>query len=289
MRRPLALAVPLAAVAAIALAGCGDSGSPSADQGMSATQMIAEASAKTEAQQSYHVALSVKGDATAAKDALGGQVGAVLSQPIDISGEGTVQKPGKASLDLSLQLAGSPLQLNVTKVGAGLYVSALGQAFELTLPPRTATKANVGALPSTLANWIADPQVVGQEDVDGVSMTHITGGIDTQRFADDVTDLVRSTGDATGSSAVSPQEVATIRKAVAEDTVDIWIGTDDMLFRRTTVHLKLDDSPATDASVRGIRLDLDATLSDFGTTQQVTPPAGARKIGLGDAVGALGA
>ena len=73
--------------------------------------MLAQASAKTEAQQSYRVAITLKGDATAAKDAVGGQAGAVLSQPIDVSGEGTVQKPGSASLDLSLQLAGSPLQL----------------------------------------------------------------------------------------------------------------------------------------------------------------------------------
>ncbi|NBP86849.1 MAG: hypothetical protein EBU54_17375, partial [Mycobacteriaceae bacterium] len=172
MKRPLLLTITAAGLAAITFAGCGGDSS-SAQSGQSAEQILTEASAKTDQQTSYHVALTAKVDADVQKGALGGQADGLLAQPLDISGEGTVQKPGDISFDLSTKVATSPVQINVTKVGDGLYVSVLGQSLEIPLPKGSVKAIDPTGLPSSIAGWVKNPQVVGDEDLNGTPTVHI--------------------------------------------------------------------------------------------------------------------
>ncbi len=284
MTRYLALLIPVVAVAGIALAGCGG-GAPSATDGLSAQQVLTQASAKTDQQSSYHVALTATLSADVQPGALGGQVGALLTQPISISGEGTVQKPGQITVDLSIKLATTPLQVNITKIGDHLYLSVLGQAIELTLPKGVVGSIDPSTLPSSLAGWIANPKIVGNEDVDGVPTVHIQGQVDPEAVTNDISTLANSAG---ASGATASSTAAQVKTALQHGVVDVWVGTDDLLIYGANADVALKGKVDALPGVNALAFTLTMRLSAFGTQVDITAPVGARKINLGQVSSLLG-
>jgi len=284
MKRPLLLTITAAGLAAITLAGCGGDTS-SAFAGKSAEQILAEASAKTDQQTSYHVALTAKVDADVQKGALGGQVGAVLAQPLDISGEGTVQEPGDVSFDLSTEIAKSPIQINLTKVGDGLYISVLGQALEITLPKGAVKSVDPTGLPSSIAGWISNPQVVGDEDLAGTPTVHIRGDVDAAALTEDIGSLADTAGSA---GAVSDQTAAQAKAALQRGVVDVWVGTEDSLIYGADADVVLKGQVDAVDGVDALALVVGTRLSDFGTTVKITAPKDAKKLDLGNLGSLLG-
>lgn len=287
MKRPLLLTITAAGIAAITLAGCGgdSSGSAGGADGRSATQILASASAKTKQQTSYHVALTAKADVAAEKGALGGQVGALLSQPLDISGEGTVQKPGDISFDLSTEIANSPIQINLTKVGDGLYVSVLGQSFQIALPKGSVKSVDPTGLPSSIAGWIKNPQVVGDEDLAGTPTVHIRGDVDAAALTKDLESFAGTVG---SPDAVSGTTAEQAQAALQKGVVDVWVGTDDDLIHGADADVALKGTVDAVQGVDGLALTVSTRLSDFGTTVRITAPAGAKKFDLANAGSLLG-
>ncbi len=284
MTRYLALFIPVVAVAGIALAGCGG-GASSATDGLSAQQVLTQASAKTDQQSSYRVALTATLSADVQPGALGGQVGTLLTQPISISGEGTVQKPGQITVDLSIKLATTPLQVNITKIGDHLYLSVLGQAIELTLPKGVVGSIDPSALPSSLAGWIANPKIVGNEDVDGVPTVHIQGQVDPEAVTNDISTLANSAG---ASGATASSTAAQVRTALQHGVVDVWVGTDDLLIYGANADVALKGKVDALPGVNALAFTLTMRLSAFGTQVDITAPVGARKINLGQVSSLLG-
>ncbi len=284
MARHLALLISVIAVVGIALAGCGG-GASGATDGLSAQQILTQASAKTDQQSSYQVALTATLSADVEPGALGGQVGTLLTQPISISGEGTVQKPGQITVDLSTKLATTPLQVNITKIGDHLYLSVLGQAIELTLPKGAVGSVDPSALPSSLAGWIANPKIVGNEDVDGVPTVHIQGQVDPEAVANDISTLANSVG---ASGATASSTAAQVQTALQRGVVDVWVGTDDLLIYGANVDVALKGKVDAVPGVNALALTLTMRLSAFGTQVNITAPAGARKINLGQVSSLLG-
>ena len=287
MKRPLLLMITAAGLAAITLAGCGgdSSGSSGGSSGQSATQILATASAKTKQQTSYHVALTAKADVSAQKGALGGQAGALLSQPLDISGEGTVQKPGDISFDLSTKIATSPIQINLTKVGDGLYVSVLGQSFQIPLPKGSVKSVDPTGLPSSIAGWITNPQIVGDEDLAGTPTVHIRGDVDAAALTKDLESLASTVGSSgTVTKATATQAQAALQKGV----VDVWVGTEDDLIHGADADVALKGKVDAIQGVDGLALTVSTRLSDFGTTVKITAPAGAKTLDLANVGSLLG-
>ena len=282
MKRNLLVTITAAGIAAIALTGCGGD-STSAPTGQSAEQILTEASAKTDQQTSYHVAVTAKVDADAQKGALGGQLGAVLAQPLDISGEGTVQKPGDVSLDLSTKIATAPLQINLTKVGDGLYVSVLGQSFEIDLPKGTVASVDPSTLASSIAGWIANPKIVGDEDLNGTPTVHIRGDVDAAALTEDIGSLADTVG---SPGAVSGATAAQAKAALQRGVVDVWVGTDDSLIHGADADVVLKGQVDAARGLDALALKVSTRLSDFGTTQTITAPTGAQKLNL-SSVGSL--
>lgn len=278
------LTIPAAALAAVALAGCGGS-SPSAFEGMSAGQILAQASAKTDQQTAYRVALTAKVDADLEKGALGGQAGAILAQPLDISGEGTVQKPGDISFDLSTKIATAPIQVNLTKVGDGLYVSALGQSFKIALPKGAVASVDPSTLPSSIAGWIKNPEIVGNEDIGVTPTVHIRGEVDAAALTDDVGTLAEVAG---SPGAVGKSTAAQAQAALEKGVVDVWVGTGDSLIYGADADVALKGQVDAVDGLNALLLTVSTRLSDFGTTQTIEAPAGARTLDLGDAGNLLG-
>jgi len=282
MKRNLLVTITAAGIAAIALTGCGGD-STSAPTGQSAEQILTTASTKTDQQTSYHVAVNAHVDAEAQKGALGGQIGAVLAQPLDISGEGTVQKPGDVSLDLSTKIATAPLQINLTKVGDGLYVSVLGQSFQIDLPKGTVASVDPSTLASSIAGWIANPKIVGDEARTGTPPVHIRGDVDAAAL----TESIGSLADTAGSpGAVSGATAAQAKAALQRGVVDVWVGTDDSLIHGADADVVLKGKVDAARGLNALALKVSTRLSDFGTTQTITAPTGAQKLNL-SSVGSL--
>lgn len=278
------MTIPAVALAAVTIAGCGG-GSSSAFEGMSAQQILEQASAKTDQQTSYRVALTAKVDADVQKGALGGQAGAVLAQPLDISGEGTVQKPGDISFDLSTKIATAPIQVNLTKVGDGLYVSVLGQSFEISLPKGAVASVDPSTLPSSIAGWIKNPEIVGNEDIGVTPTVHIRGEVDAAALTDDVGTLAEAAG---SPGAVSKSTASQAEAALEKGVVDVWVGTGDSLIYGADADVALKGQVDAVDGLNALALTVSTRLSDFGTTQTIEAPAGAKKLDLGDAGSLLG-
>ena len=285
MRRPRLLLIPAAGLAALTLVGCGDSSSPQAStDGRSAQQILSDAATKTAAQESFRVALTANLDADVAKGA-GGQVGAALSQPLDISGEGTVRKPGDVSFDLSTTIAKAPIQLNITKVGDQLYISVLGQSLKLNTPKGSVKSVDPMGLPSALAGWISSPQVVGDEDLAGVPTVHIKGDANAAALTDDLGNAAKRIG---AGDALNSKTLAQADKALQRGTVDIWVGTQDGLIHGADADIALKGKVDAVAQVSALEFTISTRFSDFGTTAPITAPKGAKPLDLANVTGLLG-
>jgi hypothetical protein len=285
MRRPRLLLIPAAGLAALTLVGCGDSSSPQAStDGRSAQQILSDAATKTAAQESFRVALTANLDADVAKGA-GGQVGAALSQPLDISGEGTVRKPGDVSFDLSTTIAKAPIQLNITKVGDQLYISVLGQSLKLNTPKGSVKSVDPMGLPSALAGWISSPQVVGDEDLAGVPTVHIKGDVNAAALTDDLGNAAKRIG---AGDALNSKTLAQADKALQRGTVDIWVGTQDGLIHGADADIALKGKVDAVAQVSALEFTISTRFSDFGTTTPIAAPKGAKPLDLANVIGLLG-
>ena len=107
--------------------------------------------------------------------------GNLLNGPLDISGEGPVDPPDRASIDASAEVSGLPLQINITRIGDEVFVGALGQDFRVDLPPEQVALLDLGALYPTLVDWTTDPAEEGREEIDGTETVKVAGELDAER------------------------------------------------------------------------------------------------------------
>ena len=144
-------------------------------EGLTPAQLLAQSSTAAEALTSFRVALEATGRIDLPAAPGGGDIGNLFRGPLDISGEGPVQPPDKASLDVKLGLSGLPLQGNVTRVGDEVYLGFLGQDFQVDLPPEQVALLDLGSLYPTLVDWAKDPVQSAGEEIDGTQTVKVDG------------------------------------------------------------------------------------------------------------------
>jgi hypothetical protein len=263
MARPLRLlAAALACAAALAAAACGgDSGGQDLTEGLTPAEVLERSAEEAAGLESFRISLDAEGRL---EPAPGADVpgGALLRGPLDLSGEGPVAPPDRASIDVRVSVSGLPLQVNVTRVGDAVYLGALGQDFQLTVSPEQVALLDLSVLYPSLVEWMAAPERAGKEDIDGVPTVRIRGAIDPER----------------AEAELAPLLGEGLRPA---GTVEAWVGTEDLLPRRVRV-----DARGEGRGVREAAVDLTATLSDFDADVEIEAPAGARRLDP-DQLGAL--
>jgi hypothetical protein len=281
--------VALLVAAVLAAAGCGGGGGgKDATAGLSPSQIVARSEAAAGDVTSYHVALDANLQAVVTRGA-SGSVARLLRQPVSVEGEGPVEQPRQASLDLSLMLGRLPVQLNLTATGGHLYVTVLGQALEPNVAPATVRQLNVGAIRTGLLGWMKDPVEVDRPDVDGVETVHLRGDLDVAAASEDVAGLLASVGALTGGGSTADAQAARqLRAAIKAGSVDAWIGTEDLQVRRVAATVEVRGAVDVLKGVRRLGLDVDARYSDFNAPVTITAPVGARKVDLGDLLQELG-
>jgi hypothetical protein len=271
MPRPLrrALALVLVAVAVAAAAACGgDDGGEDISAGLTPQELLDRSAEEAAAAESFRIALEATGsvDLAEGSDVPGGDL---LAGQLDVSGEGPVQPPDRASLDLQLRLAGPTLQGNVTRVGDEVFVGVLGQDFRVDLPPEQVALLDLSALYPTLVSWAIDPVETRREEIDGTPTVLVTSGLDPERALSDLGPLLQIDG-------VTAEEA---RAAVTEGRLETWIGTEDLLPRR--VHLVLQgDGSGLDSGVGPIAIDLTADLSAYGEPVDIQAPQDPQELDL---------
>ncbi len=187
----------------------------------------------------------------------------------DISGEGPVQPPDKASLDVKLSLSGLPLQGNVTRVGDEVYLGFLGQDFQVDLPPEQVALLDLGSLYPTLVDWAEDPVRSAGEEVDGTQTVKVTAGLDPAAALTALAPVL-------GAEGVTPAKAAA---ALRTGRFEAWIGTQDLLPRRVHVVLAADGA-GLQQGLGDINLDLTVNLSAFDEPVDITAPSDARPLDL---------
>jgi lipoprotein LprG len=271
MARPLrgllgpALALALA-VGLVAGCGGGDGGGEDRAQGLPPADLLAQSADAAEAAGPFRIALEVAGQADLT-DPAAVPGGNLLNGPLDISGEGPVDPPDRASIDASAEVSGLPLQINITRIGDDVFIGALGQDFRVDLPPEQVALLDFGALYPTLVDWTTNPVEEGREEVDGTETVRVAGEIDAEQALAGLTPLL-------GGEAPT---AAQARAALRQGTAEFWVGVEDLLPRR--VRLVLDaDAARVAEGVGQVSIDLTAGLSAWGEPVDIAPPPNPREL-----------
>ena len=265
----IALALAISVGFATGCGGGGGGGGEDRAQGLTPAQLLQQSSDAFAAVDSFRIGLEATGDISFTDPASG--PAALLDGPLELSGEGPVAPPDKASIDTSIQIGGIPLQVNLTRVGDEVFLGALGQDFKIALPPEQVALLDFGALYPTLVDWTTDPADAGHEDIDGTDTVKVTGTVDAAKALTDLGPLL----------GVGKVSVADAEKAVRTGTVEFWIGTGDLLPRR--IHLVLGaDGSAISSTVGAVDIDLTANLSAFGDPVDITAPTDAQPLDLNE-------
>jgi hypothetical protein len=283
MPRPAArilFAIALAAVAALVLTACGGSGgSGGKDEtaGLTPAQILSRSSAAARELHSFRVAIDGTGsaDVSGADSSIPGA--GLLKGPLRISAEGPVQPPDRVSLDAKLGIGGPSLQVNVTRVGDGVYLGLLGTDYSVDVPRQEVGLLDLGALYPTLAGWMTDPKEAGRADVGGDPTVEIAGAIDPAKALADLGPLL-------GGGSVTPAQA---RRALKSGTVEAWIGTEDLRPRKVHVVLSADGAGVAQG-VGAVTADITATLSDFDAPVDIPAPKDAKPLDLSSLGGLVG-
>lgn len=269
----------MVAVALAAACGGGGGGGEDVTQGLTAAEILTRSADAAAEAGPFRISLAVKGTVDITRpDALPSGLGQLLNGQIDISGEGPVDPPDKASLDATAQVSRIGLQVNLTRVGDNVYVGILGQDFKLDLPPEQVALLDLGDLYPTLVGWTTDPKEAGREEIDGTQTVRITGTLDRATALGDLGPVLGASGDITPAEA---------QRALREGTAEFWIGTGDLLPRRVHLVLRGDGRGVVDG-LGAIDLDLTAGFTDWGQQVDIPEPQDARPLdpsGLGGLVG----
>lgn len=117
--------------------------------------------------------------------------------------------------------------------------------------------------------WLADPEIVGEEQWDDEQVTHVRSKVDVPRMTEDLKKVV---GRAEGSDEVGDEAKAAtstlgaIEKDISSATMDVWVAEGKGALRRLQVDIQLKDG----------RLALDLALGKIDQPVKITAPKSTR-------------
>lgn len=253
-----ALALLLALV--LLAAGCDDDASgPTPVADLPPGERVERSAAAVAGLASFRIAFTAEGELSGGPAALGALEGALAAE-----GEGAVVAPDRASVDATVRARGLEVQLNVTRFADELAVSLFGTTAGLEVAPEDLARLDLGALYPTLAGWITAPAEVGAEEVDGAPTVRVRGELDTAAVVADLEALL---------GPLEPRARVALAAALADDEIELWIGTEDDLPRRVRLALDAEGPEAAEAGLGTLRVDATIGLSDFDGPVEIEDPA----------------
>lgn len=270
----------LIAAGLIATAGCGGGGSADRVSGLTPEEILRQSHAAADALTAFTLTADTRVQARVTAGALPKLVEQALTGSVGLKGTGPVNG-GSASFDFDARLTGLPdIQGNVTKVGGALYVGVLGTDYKVAVPAKQVESVVPAELAGGLLAWATAPMEVGRETVDGTKTVHLTAAVDLDRALGAISGAVAALGGSDVPAATLRRSATQLRTAIKEQTLDMWIGIDDLIPRRVRARLRFDGRVDALPQVRSGSLDLDAHLSKIGEAVAITAPATSQVLDL---------
>lgn len=186
-----------------------------------------------------------------------------LKGPVTLSLTGPFQSlgPGKipaSAFNVSLSATGTDAAVTITSTGSSGYVTFQGQSYKLpeaTFERLESTFVRIGSVSaggsesSALAKlgihperWLENPEVVGDEAIEGTNTTRIRAGINMNALLSDLTTFLKraaSAGAAGAATLLPPATRARIAAEVKNPVVDLWTGVGDHTLRQLELDLSV--------------------------------------------------
>lgn len=289
-----AVVLACGALAAGALAGCGDADDPAHAAAAAGTlkQTLAATTSLDSARLQASLQLAPDG-----RVALGGPISLRAAGPFAAGERGELPR---FDLRLAGVLARTNLRARAISTGERMYLRIDGRDYELAgiaRHKRSRERAHGGlaGLGLNPAAWVAAPRAGGTATIGGVQTTRVTGTVDVRRLLDDVARLLGGGAD----GLLGPRVRAAIVEAVRSSTVELWTGASDRILRQlvASVDFAFKRGASPIEGLDGGKVTLRLRLDDVNATD-VDPkaPAGARPLsdllgegGLGALLQGLGA
>lgn len=290
---------------------------PTTPQGI-LDQAIANSGNLTSGTGDFNVSVNI--DADAAKLPAG--AGAILGQPIALSGTFAFDTPAKAAeINMSISVAGQNIPVALKTTGGKAWIQFMGQWYEApadmmgagatgtTVKPDAAGVLQAleaaGVDPTT---WLTNLTLVGEDTIDGTATYHLTGTVDISKIMTDAVKLMQdknflglmgSTGSGmmggtdTSLPVPSQQEMQAIQSQIAQMfknvTLDMWITKDTLQFRQVELNASIVPPAGEDTQgINGITVKATFSVAPATSPLTVTPPADAKPFTeLEKALGAL--
>jgi hypothetical protein len=280
------------AVASIAIAGCGGSGSTG--------------NAKTLLHQTFTGAHTVNSGDLSFTLSVNPTGSSTLSGPITLSFGGPFQSLGKGKLpesnfSVSISALGKTGTLGILSTGTNGYVTLSGTSYQLPAATFQKLESSFASIASssggsssstgssTLSKlgidplqWLQNPSVVGNETVSGTSTTHIHAAVDVAALLGDLNTFLgkaQSLGVSATSklpTSISPATRQKIAGEVQNPSFDVWTGTGDKTIRKLSINLTVPVSGQISSVLGGLRsaaIGLTIAYSNLNKPQTITAPA----------------
>lgn len=269
---PIRATIAMLAVGSLVAVGCGG-GSQDLTAGKSADQVLTEAEGAAASQERFQINVDATADGRLTGKGVPTILTSVLGGGVEANGQGSVNGSDLV-FDFEAALPRLPdVQGNLTKVGDRLFVGALGSDYRVDLPPAQVGSVRPSLLPSGLLTWIRAPREVGREVIDGVDAVHLTGEVDLDVVSRDTLNALAAFGDVPVGEDEIRRSIPELRRALTERSVDVWIGTADLLPRRVTAKLRFAGTVRALPQLSRASLDLDAHFSNYGQAVDITAPS----------------
>lgn len=290
--RPLA-ALVIALLAAVSVAACGGSSSSSSSD---AKQLLNDTFSN------QHKATSGNLDVSFTLSAQGSPT---LTKPVTVELKGPFASLGTGKLpkfDLAANVAAQTQNIQAGAVSTGDKGFIRFQGTTYSIPDQVFAQFKSGYEQGQAKNksqngnplsklgvkpldWLTDPKIIGDEDVAGTSTTHITAGVDTSKFVDDLNKILANASSLgvpnTGRlpSNITPQQKQKIQQAIKTVTFDVWTGKDDKTLRKLAIKLSVQNpSPSSSTSLKSADISLSVQIAGLNTPQTVNAPTGAKPL-----------
>jgi hypothetical protein len=283
---PIRMAALGAALACLALAGCGGSSSPG-DAAKVLDQTFGQSHTVKSGQLTFDLVVAPSGSAA-------------LRTPITISLGGPFQSLGAGKLPqsnftLSIAALGRSISLGILSTGTAGYVSFQGTSYPLPQADFQKLESSFASLASSPGGgrgsgllgklgihpltWLRNPTVVGTETVAGASTTHVHAGINVSVLLHDFNTFLGKasglgvTGAASFPSGLSDATIGRLTSEIQNPSFDLWTGSSDRTIRKLLVSLSA-PMPSSLSTLLGPRASLALTMqyADLNQPQTITAP-----------------
>ncbi len=221
--------------------------------------------------------------------------------PISLTFGGPFQSQGSGKLPesnftVNLSALGQGASIGIISTGHAGYVTFEGSAYQLpqasferlessfsqlTASPGASHSSVLGKLGISPLHWLSNPQVVGNENVGGVSTTHIKAGINVSALLGDLSTFLQKasslgvSGSSGFSTGLPPSTVTKVADEIQNPTFDVWTGKSDQTLRRLQIHLTLPVSGQTSTLLGGLRsagISLSMSYGQLNQPQSISAP-----------------